>query len=208
MLPKKARIKKESAGRDNRILILLALLTGIFCPFSSALCESSVIQKIVGKKVTIGAKLKDIKEKSKEATYAYSPEDRIDPFAPFIVRRKSDFRSLEFDELEQLNSLKTADTELKRIKLSDFDLIAIARGKQRTWAMVSGPEGKGYVLEKGIGIGTKGGVVDKIVCEEVATPLGKEIVRKVVIKEPVVTRKGRLGYRFVDLEMGRMTAEQ
>jgi len=208
MLPKKARIKKGSAGRDNRILILLALLTGMFCPFSSALCESSVIQKIVGKKVTIGAALKGIKEKNKEAAYVYSPEDRVDPFAPFIVRRKRDFRSLGLDELEQLHSLQTADTELKRIKISNFILIAIARGKQRTWAMVSGPEGKGYILEKGIGIGTKGGVVDKIVCREVATPLGKEIIRKVVIKEPVVTRKGKLDYRFVDLEMGHLTAEQ
>ena len=208
MLPKKAKRKKRSAGRDNRILILLALLTGICCPFSSALCESSVIQKIVGKKVTIGAKLKDIKEKSKEATYAYSPEDRIDPFAPFIVRRKSDFRSLGLDELEQLHSLQTADTELKRIKISDFTLIAIARGKQRAWAMVSGPEGKGYILEEGLGIGTKGGVVEKIVCREVETPLGKEIVRKVVIKEPVVTGKGRLDYKFFDMEMGRATGEQ
>jgi hypothetical protein len=68
--------------------------------------------------------------------------------------------------------------------------------------MVKGPDdAKGYFLKKGTYIGTNGGVVEEIVNEEKVTDLGKQLVRKVIIKEPYLDENQKISYRQVELKM-------
>jgi len=46
-----------------------------------------------------------------------------------------------------------------------------------------------------------GGVVEDIISEERNTELGKQIIRKVIIKEPYLDQDGKIKYRRVELNM-------
>jgi hypothetical protein len=53
-----------------------------------------------------------------------------------------------------------------------------------------------------IGIGTKGGIVDKIVYKEELTPLGKKVIKKIIIKEPFIDKNKKISFRYIELTMG------
>lgn len=143
--------------------------------------------------------------------YVYDPEGKTDPFDPFIVKKSGTVSQLEkrseHDKelqkaLEQLKALKQAKTELQTIPLAAVSLTAIVKADDQVAAMVKGPEGgKGYMLKKGTYIGTNGGVVEEIVDEERMTDLGKQLIRKVVIKEPYLDDNRKISYRNVELKM-------
>ena len=97
-------------------------------------------------------------------------------------------------------------TELERIELQKLTLTAVIKGKNKVWAMVIGPKGRGYFLEKGTKIGTHSGVVDEIVYDEKRTDFGVEIIRKVVIKIPYRNRNREIIYRSVEMEMPLKTS--
>jgi hypothetical protein len=80
-------------------------------------------------------------------------------------------------------------------------LTAIIRADEKSMAMVRGPSGVGYMLKKGTAIGKNGGVVENIVSEETDTALGKQMIRKVVIKEPYLDQDGKLKYKDIEMRM-------
>jgi hypothetical protein len=137
--------------------------------------------------------------------YAYDPRGKVDPFVPFITTAEKSFSysggTSENTAAEMLKKLREAKTELQTIKLSDLTLTAIIKTDDKTWAMVSGPGGRGYILKKGTYVGTEGGVVERVVYENKKTPFGVEAVRKVIVKEPYVDAGGELSYRLVEKEM-------
>ena len=150
---------------------------------------------------------------TKEEKYFYRPLGKVDPFAPFIIKEEESPEDFGLDDLTRkkskrlaamdrlLKKLREPKTELQRIGISKLTLTAIIKGKSKTWAMVSDQKGRGYKLEKGTYIGKNGGVVDKIICEEMDTTFGKQSVRKITIKEPYVNREQNLDYRFIEMEM-------
>ena len=152
------------------------------------------------------------KAKDNEKNYFYNPHGKLDPFAPFIIKdqeslseyRSSALRGEKSKQLAQmeniLRKLREPKTELQRINISQLTLTAVIRGGNKNWAMVSDPKGRGYRLEKGTFIGKKGGVVEKITCEEKETAFGKQSIRKVTIKEPYI-RGQKIDYRLIDIEM-------
>ncbi len=143
--------------------------------------------------------------------YRYNPEGKTDPFDPFIVQKsqnlsqvkESDVSGAELQKmLAILRDLKRPKTELQTFPLAAIKLTSIISTGDQTLAMVRGPEGgKGYLLEKGTYIGKNGGVVKEIINEEKMTDLGKQLIRKVVIKEPYLDEKRKISYRHVELTM-------
>ena len=87
--------------------------------------------------------------------YIYDPTGKTDPFKSFI------------SEEAPPNPGKINETILETLDLSQLELIAIMVGPKGNWAMVRDSKGVGHVIKKGIKIGTKGGVVDKITEHEV-----------------------------------------
>ena len=69
------------------------------------------------------------------------------------------------------------------------------------WAMVKDAAGTGYVVKKGTYMGTKGGVVEKIVRETKKTQFGRAVIRKLIIKEPYINEEGVIDYKLIEMEM-------
>ncbi len=152
----------------------------------------------------------DPAQQEEEVEYHYDPEGKTDPFEPFVVQKEASLSQLAKKDtsgelqkmLALLEDLKRPKTELQTIPLSGMTLTSIVKSGDSTLAMVKGPQGgKGYLLEKGTYIGTNGGVVEEIISEERMTDLGKQLIRKVVIKEPYLDADRRISYRRVELKM-------
>ena len=151
----------------------------------------------------------EAKTTRKEAEYAYNPVGKIDPFVSFIAKsgtgkagsKSLKARDLELQGGEEIIPEGEPETELEKIEIANLTLTAVIRGKNKVWAMVTDPKGKGYFLEKGTKIGKQSGVVDEIVCEERKTAYGVEIVRKVVIKVPYRDRSRKIIYRSIEMEL-------
>lgn len=167
-----------------------------------------VIYKAPRPKKDLSEELKKT-EKPEEEKYVYSPQGKTDPFFPFIKKRPTKRQLGGAGEKpewmskaeEVLKKLKEPKTELQRIDLTSLRLTAIIKTQGKTRAMVSDTKGKGYVLQEGTYIGTNGGVVDEIVCEDRQTAFGKQAVRKVIIKEPFVNRQGELDYDSIEMKL-------
>ena len=155
---------------------------------------------------------KELAGEDKKREYTYDPRGKVDPFASFVVKeeekagtgyaRVTGGESGDLAEAERLLSeMVEPKTELQRINLADLTLRAVIKSKGKIRAMVTDPEGKGFVLEQGTPIGTSGGVVDRIAWEQQDTSLGRQTLRKVVIKEPFINQKKELDYRYVEMEM-------
>ena len=148
---------------------------------------------------------------AEDEEYSYNPEGKTDPFDPFIVQKaqslsqvkEGDVTGAELQKmLAILQDLKRPKTELQTFPLAAIKLTSIISTGGQTVAMVRGPEGgKGYLLEKGTYIGKNGGVVEEIINEEKMTDLGRQLIRKVVIKEPYLDEKRKISYRHVELTM-------
>ena len=89
-------------------------------------------------------------EEKKEAEFVYIAEGRRDPFVPLSAIR----RPLEV-------STEPA-TPLQSYDLAQFRLVGVIVGKGASKAMVVAPDGKSYVLAKGVKIGKNNGVVIEI----------------------------------------------
>ncbi len=82
--------------------------------------------------------------------YAYDPSGRRDPFTPL---------------LEVKRPMPGSDeplTPLQRFDLSQLRLIGVIIGKGEPRAMVVAPDGKSFILKKGIKVGKNDGVVTSI----------------------------------------------
>lgn len=88
-----------------------------------------------------------------EAEFVYVTEGRRDPFVPLSVIRRP---------------LVTSDqpaTPLQSYDLNQFRLVGVIVGKGESKAMVVAPDGKSYILSKGVGIGKNNGIIVKITSE-------------------------------------------
>ena len=134
-------------------------------------------------------------------SYVYTSQGKPDPFEPFIIKERT-YKSLSPEELKKLKLIPSFKTELQRIKLKDLKIVAMVKTPNEVLAMVEGPTGKGYIVRPGMGIGMKGGIVDKIIYKEKTTPLGKKLIRKIIIKEPFLDESKKISFRYIELSMG------
>lgn len=98
-------------------------------------------------------------EEEKEAEFVYVTEGRRDPFVPLSRIRRPLAASAE------------PATPLQSYDLGQFRLAGVIVGKGASKAMVIAPDGKSYILSKGVKIGKNSGVVisinsDAVVVEE------------------------------------------
>jgi type IV pilus assembly protein PilP len=90
-------------------------------------------------------------EEKKEPVFNYTSEGRRDPFVP-LTRIKKPLMSSDDEPA----------TPLQSYDVDQFRLIGVIVGKGESKAMVVAPDGKSYVLAKGVKIGKNNGVVIKI----------------------------------------------
>jgi len=195
--------KKRSRGHQIRSLLLasaLSLVLALLTADPSLHASQELIYKAARDRM-------DLSRPEEARAYRYDRENKTDPFASFLVKRREKLQALEEERsrsraaMDRLNDLKEAKTELQTLELSQLILTAIIKGRDESWAMVRDSKGQGYVLKKGVLIGTNGGKVEKIVRETKKTPYGNEYVRKVLIKEPYLDKKGNISYNTVEMEM-------
>jgi hypothetical protein len=198
-----------SFHRINQSCILLCLIMFIAQP-SFAASDVVYKQPMPEKDLKVETKAGEAKEEGKDdknQRYVYNPVGKTDPFEPFISKsikgrgaKSLSGRNAELQG-EEIVSDKEPETELEKVEISKLILTAVVRGKDKIWAMVTDPTGKGYFLEKGTKIGINSGFVDEIICEEKKTAFGIETVRKVIIKVPYRDRDRNIIYRSVEMEM-------
>ncbi|GAU09675.1 hypothetical protein DPF_2406 [Desulfoplanes formicivorans] len=119
------------------------------------------------------------------SSYRYDPLVTTDPFVPFI--RKEEPPALQAEEVPLSRPL----TPLEKIDVTQLTAVGIVwypAGNKQSMAMVQLPDGKGFVLRKGMRVGRHNGVVDTITPEAIIVReqgrdiFGKQITRDVLIK--------------------------
>ena len=139
--------------------------------------------------------------------YRYDPTGNTDPFLPYLIRRDELIKNLEeqrrkeVDALNVLRSMQEVRTELQKFDITQLTLSSIISGSNGMWAMVIDPTGMGHVIKKDSLIGKNGGVVDQIVRKIERTEYGSKYIRKVIIKEPYISREGNIEYRFIEKDL-------
>lgn len=116
--------------------------------------------------------------------YVFLPEGKPDPFRPFI-------RPAPPEEPFRPQAPTRALTPLERVEATQLRVVGIVWSVDRpdqALAMVEMPDGKGYVLRPGVGVGRYGGKVQRITASEVIIEehgldiAGREQVREVILK--------------------------
>ncbi len=129
------------------------LFSGLFgCaeePSTSSQSQQSAAVASPPAKQLAAPEVKEV-ETPKEAEFVYNSEGRRDPFVPLSRIRRPVADSAE------------PQTPLQSYDLSQFRLVGVIVGKGASKAMVLAPDGKSYVLAKGVKIGKNNGVVLEI----------------------------------------------
>ncbi len=94
-------------------------------------------------------------EETKEEEFVYVTDGRRDPFVPLSRIRRP------------IEASDEPATPLQSYDLSQFRLAGVIVGKGASKAMVIAPDGKSYILSKGVKIGKNSGVVITINSEAV-----------------------------------------
>ncbi len=122
-------------------------------PSSSQPAKKRVAVKAPAKKRVSAPVVK--KEVEKEVAFVYVTEGRRDPFVPLTRIRRP------------IGDTGEPVTPLQRYDLTQFKLIGVIIGVGESRAMVTAPDGKSYILAKGIKIGKNNGVILEISSEAI-----------------------------------------
>jgi type IV pilus assembly protein PilP len=115
----------------------------------------------------------ETEQKEAPPKYKYEVTGRRDPFAPLLVVSQ---QPLPFATTEPQTPLESYD-------IVQLRLVAIIIGKGPSSAMVIAPDGKGYILKKGIRVGKNSGLVvgvrtDAVLVEEQFIDFSGEIKKR------------------------------
>ncbi len=121
------------------------------------------------KKHKVTAPVSDAEKKvqSENNEYIYSSAGKPDPFRPLLV----DFAFKT--KKSQSGRDKAFLTPLQKYELSDLKLVAVVVLDGEPTAMLEDPTGYGYVVRKGVLVGSNDGVVERV------TPTGLIIKEKI-----------------------------
>ncbi len=145
-----------------------------------------------------------------------------DPFLSYFIKAQKSLNKQEAEKKRQqklaldrekqrqltaakkLEALREPYTDLQKLELAQLTLTAIVSTTGKAWAMVRDKMGRGYILKKGTFIGTNGGVVKDIVWKVKKALFGKQYVRKVLIKEPYLSKNQYIKYKTIEMKMAEM----
>lgn len=138
--------------RSRGFLLSLLFLGAALCgcteePASTpAPAKPQAVAKAPAKQVPAPAL--EAEEKEPEEKFVYEAEGRRDPFLPLTAIRKP------VGPVQQEPA-----TPLQQFDLQQYRLIGVIVGMDEPRAMVVAPDGKSYILKKGVKIGKNNGVV-------------------------------------------------
>jgi type IV pilus assembly protein PilP len=138
-------------------LFVCTCLAGCFEEESVNSTPGAKTKKVATKKLSKKvAPPKAKQEEKKEVEFSYVAEGRRDPFVPLSRIRKPIY---DVDN--------EPATPLQRYDVAQFRLAGVIVGKGEAKAMVVAPDGKSYILAKGVKIGKNNGVVVDINSEAI-----------------------------------------
>ena len=153
--------KRQKRKRNNHLMLLAFILpVFLFITIDEIKAQTLLIHSVV-----IVGQSRDINETEKAAhkvdanakesveKYIYDPKGKRDPFKPYV--------DLEAQKKKKLVPLQKY--EVSQLKLTGI----IWGGGMNSMAMVEDPIGKGYVIKKGMRIGSNDGKVKKITKDRV-----------------------------------------
>ena len=119
---------------------------------------ATVKSKPPAKSVVAPANQAAVKEEEQEPAFAYVSEGRRDPFVP-LSKIKASLVNVVDEEPQ---------TPLQSYDVAQFKLVGVIVGMGAPKAMVVAPDGKSYVLAKGVKIGKNNGIIIDITSESVS----------------------------------------
>lgn len=175
VFPERKENKKGGAARlFFRGLCVLVFFCGLF--FLNYGYQVLAEQPQDEKKAVEGSEEVELPFLAKDDGFVYKSTERSDPFMPF----GQEFIEKEGGEAEEIL------TGMRRFEPRQLTLVAIVSKDDESVAMVEGPEGKGYLVNKGTRIG-RAGVVEDI------------MLNRVIIKEKTYARTGEQRYNVLEL---------
>ncbi|MCG6907187.1 MAG: pilus assembly protein PilP [Desulfobacteraceae bacterium] len=101
-----------------------------------------------------------------ETAELYNPEGKTDPFAP-LFREEPVAASGALAVKTQRAQQRIPLTPLEMVDLSQLKLVGILRADSGNKALVEESNGKGYVVKKGVYLGSRGGRLEKILKDSI-----------------------------------------
>ena len=130
---------------------------------------------------------KKLQVKKQPITFIYSPVGKRDPFRPTWLTKA--VRTLRPQpKNEPIKIVKRPKTPLEKFELDQLKVVAIVTGVANPVAMVEDPDGRGYMIRRGVLIGRHNGQVtrinvDGVIVSEVFRDVsGKRIITRVRLR--------------------------
>jgi Tfp pilus assembly protein PilP len=145
---------KRGEGRLPKIIYLL-LIMFLLLPFGGCKKEQAPVKKPMAEKVKPAEVKKDVKEaeeakKVVQEVYTYDSKGRRDPFLALVAISK-----------EKPTKRKGA-SPIESFSIEEISLLAIARDKEKHYALIMLPDKKNFTITEGMTLGLQGGKVEKI----------------------------------------------
>ena len=163
-------------------VVMLAMICGLVLPTAQGIAGQA---DAGGTQPDIHNATGPLPQWMRVSSYRYNPANKPDPFIPFIRKEEPiELRPLETAPARQLGPLEKVDVT----QLQAIGILWYPRGDKESLGMVQLPDGKGFVLKKGMRIGRRNGIVDNITPEAIIVRergldiLGKEKTRDVRIR--------------------------
>ena len=136
-------------------IIYLCLIMFLILPFVGCKKEQANVIKPMAEKVKTEEVKKDTKEseeakKVEKEEYLYDSKGRRDPFLSLVTIVK------------QKPAKKKGATPIESFDLEEIKLLAIARDKNKYYALIMLPDRKTFTITEGMILGLQGGKVEKI----------------------------------------------
>jgi type IV pilus assembly protein PilP len=143
-----------SRGSVFPILFIMAILYGCEGGSASAPAPKEAAPTKIAAPKPINpapAAATEAAEEAAPAKFTYEAKGRRDPFAPLLTIKNP----IVPESDEPL-------TPLQHFDLSQFRLIGVITGKGAPLAMIVAPDGKSYILKKGVKLGKNNGIVIEV----------------------------------------------
>jgi len=140
----------------KKITYLFLIILLLFS-FGGCKKEQAAVKKPMAEKVKLAEVKKDMKE-SEEAkrvaqeVYKYDARGRRDPFMSLVTISIS----------KQKPTKKKGASPIESFAIEEISLLAIARDKEKYYALIMLPDKKNFTITEGMTLGLQGGKVEKI----------------------------------------------
>ncbi len=136
-------------------VIYLFLIIFLLLPFWGCKKEQATVKKPMAEKAGRAEVKKNAKEsqeakKVEKEEYLYDSKGRRDPFLPLVAVTK------------QKPARKKGATSIESYDIDEISLLAIARDKNKYYALIMMPDRKSFTITEGMLLGLQGGKVKKI----------------------------------------------